>query len=378
MRSGDDGHRVNEHRLRLLIDSIHDYAIFMLDPDGRVASWNPGAQRIKQYRAEEILGQHFSRFYPEEDVKAGKCERELVAAARDGRFEDERWRVRKDGTRFWANVIFSAVHDEQGTLIGFAKVTRDLTDRMRAEEDRMRLAKAEEAVRMRDDFLSIASHELKTPLTSMQLQVSGILRSLAKPGNARPDRLVERLTVVDAQIGRMSTLVNNLLDVSRAASGELQIDPEACDLADVVRDAAARLRDEATSAGSTLSLSLDPSIPGQWDRLRIDQIATNLLTNAIKYGAGKPIDVVAKQEATGVTLSVRDRGIGIAADERERIFERFARAVSREHYGGLGLGLWIVRQIVDAMGGTIRVESEPDEGTTFVVHLPRRSSDADL
>ena len=155
---------------RLLVESVVDYAIFLLDPTGVVRTWNAGARRLKGYEADEIIGRHFSTFYPEEDVRRGKPAWELESAAREGRFEDEGWRIRKDGSSFWANVVITALRRD-GELVGFAKVTRDLTARREAEEERVRLAEAREAVRLRDEFLSIASHELRTPLTALDLQV---------------------------------------------------------------------------------------------------------------------------------------------------------------------------------------------------------------
>src|SRR5262249_25010883 len=152
------------------------YAIFMLDPSGRVASWNTGAERIKQYTANEIIGRHFSLFYPEEDVRAVKPKRLLEIASREGRYEEEGWRLRKDGTRFWASVILTATRDHSGRLRGFAKVTRDLTERKRADDERARLIRTEEAVRLRDEFLSIASHELRTPLTALKLHLQSAAR----------------------------------------------------------------------------------------------------------------------------------------------------------------------------------------------------------
>jgi len=163
--------RRSEDQFRLLVDGVQDYAIFMLDPTGHVATWNAGAARIKGYRADEIIGEHFSRFYPEEE-RAEKAERELEIATREGRFEEEGWRVRKDGSRFWANVILTALRSPSGVLLGYAKVTRDLSDRRRLEEERLGRGKAEEALRLRDEFLSIASHELRTPLTALQLRLT--------------------------------------------------------------------------------------------------------------------------------------------------------------------------------------------------------------
>ena len=365
--------RGSELRLRLLIDSIRDYAVFMLDADGNVATWNTGAERIIGYQPAEIIGRHFSVLYTEEDQAAGKSVRELKLAGETGRYEEEAWRVRKDGSRFWANVVLTAIRDEQGKLIGFAKVTRDLTERRRADEERIRLAQAEEALRLRDNFLSIASHELKTPLTSLQLHLSGVQRAYRK----RPDdpatmaKLASRLDVIDREVDRIVKLVEDLLDVSRASSGHLHLQLERVDLAGVVREVADRFEDELDRAECTLQLQLEDDVVGNWDRLRLDQVVTNFLTNAIKYGPGKPIEIRVAREGDGhAILSVRDHGIGIDAADHARIFDRFARAVSPAHYGGLGLGLWIVRVIVEALGGTVSVESEPGRGAAFSARLP--------
>jgi PAS domain S-box-containing protein len=220
--------QASEKRFRLLVESVRDYAIFMLDPEGRIVSWNLGAERIKGYRADEIVGEHFSRFYPPEDVAAGKPARGLEVAEREGRVEDEGWRVRKDGSRFWANVVITALRDAGGRLVGFAKVTRDLTERKRAEEDRLRLAReqaaraeAEAAVRARDEFLSIAAHELKTPLTPLQLQVQLLVHSLRKGEltTLPPERLGAMLESAERQSKRFASLIEKLLDLSRIAAG---------------------------------------------------------------------------------------------------------------------------------------------------------------
>ena len=251
-----------------MIASVRDYALFMLDPKGRVASWNPGAERIKGYREEEILGEHYSRFFAPEDIAMGEPARELEIAAAQDRFEEENWRVRKDGSRFWAHVIITPIRDSSNGLGGFVKITRDLTERRKTEEERLRLAQAKEAIRLRDEFLSIASHELKTPLTALQLQLLGIHDRVAPIDEA----VTKRVRFRAMRVGdRLTQLIEALLNVSRIATGKLKLTFEAFDLADAVREIVERLRDSAASAGSELSIGVADSINGQWDRLRIEQ-----------------------------------------------------------------------------------------------------------
>jgi PAS domain S-box-containing protein len=691
----------SEERFRLMVANVKDYAIFMLDPGGHIVSWNQGAERIKGYRAEEIIGKHFSIFYPAEDVAQGKPPRELEIATREGRFEEEGWRLRKDGSRFWANVVITAVLDEQQRLRGFAKVTRDVTERrkaremeleleaesaarraaesgetkLRESEDRYRQKSAEleviltgvadgitalsadgellyanqaaaeasgyltteamrkayasgellerfeifdengrpmprselpsrralagedsssalmrvrdritgrtwwslvkaqtvrhaagapylavtitrdvteqrraqataafladatavlstgldypstleklanlmvprladwcavdvqegetlrrvafahqdpaklelarelerryprdpaaprgvhnvirtgtaelyeeitdqmlvagtrdaehlalsralglksamvlpllargralgaltlataesgrryeaadltlgwelgrragmavdnarlyreatDAVRVRDEFLSIASHELRTPLAALMLQVSGVLRLLQKGTPLGPERIVDRLEKAASSGARLEKLIDELLDVSRITSHRLKLERETVDLVALVEETVARMAEAASRAGSPIQLVASGPVSGSWDRLRIDQVITNLLSNAIKYGAGQPVQVTVGEGGGRAVLTVKDAGIGIEPEHQGRIFDRFERAVSDRHYGGLGLGLWITRQIVEAHGGSIRVVSAPGEGATFTVELP--------
>ena len=362
--------RASEARFRLLVEAVKDYAIFMLDPSGRVVTWNAGAERIKGYDAREIIGHHFSEFYEAEEVRAGKCELELEGAARDGRFEDEGWRLRKDGTRFWANVVMTALRAENGELVGFAKVTRDLTERRRLEQEQLRLGKAEEAIRLRDEFLSLAAHELKTPLTVLQMQLDTLSDRMDQSGQ----RVATKLQRAAQSSERLANLVESLLDVSRIATGRFALKMEDIDIVDCV----SRLVDglHPTQHGAPqcdIVVDADGSIVGSWDRLRLEQALTNLLANAIKYGAGKPIRVTVRQHGGEVLLEVRDHGPGIPEAELGRIFQRFERATSIRNYGGLGLGLYLIQAIVEAHGGSVAAENAADGGARFKVTLPLRA-----
>jgi PAS domain S-box-containing protein len=231
---------------------------------------------------------------------------------------------------------------------------------------------AQEAISARDEFLSIASHELKTPLTSLKLQIQSMLRSTRRGifTNKEPERLLHKLQLADQQAGRIAKLIDSLLDVARIRSGQLDLRLEEVELAAVVRDVATRFQEQVAQAGCTVELQIDQPIVGRWDRSRIEQIVTNLLSNAVKYGEGKPIEIGIQADATTASLIVSDQGIGIAPDQLERIFVRFERVVSANEYGGLGLGLYIVYQIVEALQGSIHVTSEPGAGSTFIVKLP--------
>jgi PAS domain S-box-containing protein len=358
--------RGSEERLRLIVDSVRDYAIFMLDPKGRVLTWNSGAERIKGYTAAEIIGQHFSRFYDEEEVRAGKCDRALEVTAREGRIEEEGWRVRKDGSRFWASVVITALRNETGELVGFTKVTRDLTQRRKLEEERIRLAQAEEAIRLRDEFLSIVSHELKTPLTGLRLQ----LESLQHRIDSTDQSITLKLQRASHSSDRLAQLVESLLDVSRFSTGQFVLSREPFDLAEEVTHQLENLTGPAAKAGCELRMNVGPSIVGAWDRVRVEQVVTNLVANAMKYGAGKPIDVSLVQQGAHAVLEVRDHGPGIPGPDFARLFQRFERVGSIRHYGGLGLGLYFVREIVAAHGGSVAASNAAGGGASFIVRLP--------
>jgi signal transduction histidine kinase len=238
-----------------------------------------------------------------------------------------------------------------------------------ALENAAGFARIEQEVRMRDEFLAIASHELKTPLTPLQLQLDDFERVLRRRG-VDDDAVTQRLGTMIRQTTRLSTLVENLLDLSRIAAGRLTLQPEEFDLSEMVKDVVRRLAPEAESPGCTVEVRAGEPVRGRWDQLRLEQVVTNLLANAVKYGASQPIEIEVRPVDHKARLTVRDHGIGMSPQDAARVFERFERAVSVRHYGGLGLGLYITRQIVEAHGGAISVDSHPGRGATFTVVLP--------
>jgi signal transduction histidine kinase len=257
------------------------------------------------------------------------------------------------------------VRDRTGDVVAVRTVVEDVTGhaRLRSTEAALR-----HAVRARDVFLSIASHELRTPLQSLQLVLDGLIRNGDRPPT--PDHVARKLDIMRSQIQRLGLLVDNLLTVSRMASGGLSLDPDEVDLGQVVRDVLDRLQPVAVRAGVSFHLQADDDLAGQWDALRLEEIVSNLISNAIKFGRGGAVEVALEDHGDQVQMTVRDHGIGISPDDLMRIFERFERAAEKT-YGGIGMGLWIARQLAVAHGGGIEVKSSPGEGSTFIVTLPR-------
>lgn len=376
-RPTDEMIRQSGEPFRLLVESVKDYAIFVLDEDGNIVTWNRGAENIKGYRADEIIGKHFSIFYPQDAVQMDIPGYELKVAAEVGRFEDEGWRIRKDGSRFWANVVITALRDETGALRGFGKVTRDLTERKKAEEQRLQLAReqaarseAEAASRAKDEFLATVSHELRSPLNAI-LGWGRILRDLP-PGSEGFSQAVES---IERNAHIQAKLIEDLLDVSRIIAGKLRVVMKAVDPGSITEAAIDSIRPAANARGIDLQVMLEPNVGlVMADPDRLQQILWNLLSNAVKFtGKGGRVDVRLGRVGSNVNITVSDTGKGISPEFLPYVFDRFRQAdssVSRMH-GGLGLGLAIVRHLVELHGGDTKAESAGEGlGATFTVTLP--------
>ncbi len=355
--------RQSEERFRLLVESVQDYAIFLLDPEGYISSWNMGARRIKGYADEEIIGKHFSCFYPPEALERNWPLHELTVARAEGRFEDEGWRIRKDGSRFWANVVITALYDEEGQLHGFAKVTRDMTERKRVES-------LEQAKRQMDEFLAMLSHELRNPLAPIRNAVS-----IMQGQELRDPTLRWARDVIDRQVEQLSRLVDDLLEVSRITMGKITLKKEPLEIAAIVSRALESSRPWIDARHHRLEVVV-PSKPVQveGDLIRLSQVLLNLLNNAAKYTAeGGAIWLSVTEEGREVLIRVRDSGIGIPSDLLSKVFDLFAqgdRNLDRSE-GGLGIGLTLVQHIVRMHGGTVMAYSDgPGRGSEFVIRLP--------
>ena len=349
--------RQSEERFRLLVESVVDYAIFLLDPAGHITSWNAGAKRIKGYSADEVLGRHFRMFYAPETAQAGHPEHELKIAAKAGRYQEEGWRIRKDGTRFWASVTITALRDESGHLVGFAKVLRELTER-----DGLAVARAEAA--RATELLAVIAHELRNPVGVMV----GTAQMLADHVEVLTP--VERVDLRKALVGsgsRIVRLMDDLLTASRLEGGALEVRPMDIDLGPIL--AQALLSAGGSAEGPSVELELGPD----GDRLRVvadpdrlQQIVQNLVTNAVRHGA-PPICVQVSVDDASVVISVLDHGPGVAEVVGGRVFDRF---VTGDRAAGTGLGLFIVRELARAQGGDATYHRAG--GTTrFAVRLPR-------
>lgn len=365
---------VEDERTRLVLDAVSE-GVVGVDPRGVCVFANPAAARLLGYASIEDL---FGKDVRDLTASDGSLSRER--SIDEMCLEDTETHLaetqleRADHTPFWAECWLHPIHRD-GRLVGSVITFLDITERKLAAEERERLMhELEDAVRARDEFLAIAAHELRTPLTPLHLHAQGLIRALTRtPDGVSPAEILTRVETMARQVSRLERLVEDLLDISRITSGKrMLLEVEALDLGAVVKELVARSKDELARARCEVKIDVADSVIGGWDRQRIEQILSHLLSNAMKFGAGKAIeiDVSAHPERNVARIEVRDHGIGIAPDDQRRVFERFERAVTSRHYGGFGLGLWIVQRTLEAMGGTVTVDSAPGQGATFVVELP--------
>jgi PAS domain S-box-containing protein len=364
--------RQSEERFRLLVDGVVDYAIYMLSPDGWVASWNAGARRIKGYEASEVIGTHFSRFYTPESLEAGEPWSELAIARESGRAEDEGWRVRKDGSKFWARGVVTALYDANGVLRGFAKVTQELTQRRQSEALTM-------SARMLGDFIAVLAHELRNPLAPIRNAVE-LLKT------PHPDDLLraKMLQVIDRQSTQLAKIVDDLLDINRITRGTITMAEVPCDVGAIVEQALEAVRPAIEASNQSLETVL-PSAPlrVRGDQSRLLQALLNVLINATRYtDSGGHIFVtlsrIGRDDHATIRISVRDTGRGIDPSLLQSIFGMFVQGKDplNRPPAGLGVGLALARSIIELHHGSIEAFSEGlGKGAEFVIFLPELAVD---
>lgn len=351
------------------LDAVLD-GVFIFEPDTwRFVYANTGAGVLLGYAQDELSRLRAVDCMAEHDDDRF---RELMAALHreaPHRLTVETRCRKKDGREIPVEFSFQLVVSDGGGHV--VAIARDITSRKLAELEREHLyGEALDAIRARDEFLSIASHELRTPLSSLKLQMDILTQPPRGAGPHVPPELRPKLEMAARQIDKLTRLISQLMDVSRITAGRLRLEPERVDLAAIARDVVARFREDALKARCEVMLRADEPVRGTWDPLRMEQVVTNLLSNALKFGAGSPVEIEVSTAGSSARLFVRDHGVGISAEDIDRVFQRFERASSARSYAGMGLGLYIVRQIVEAHGGTVRVESQPGAGSRFSVELP--------
>lgn len=357
-------HEQSEERFHLLVDSVKEYAIYMLDDCGYVTSWNKGAERIKGYTPQEIIGSHYSVFFTPEDREAGKPERILAIAKNEGRYQGVGTRVRKGGIRFSADVVLTALYGADGSLRGYGKVTRDVTDRIRHEEE------VEEAGKRKDDFLAVLAHELRNPLAPIMSRLALLDEDRSVPASAQ-----EHLTVIQRQAGHLKRLLADLLDIARTNTGQITIERGKVVLQDALALAVEMAKPTITAHEHRLSLDIpDEMILVDGDLARLAQIFSNLLHNAAKFSdSGGDIWLTARREGNEVVIIVGDRGFGIPAEAIPHLFEKFYRVELPLGHArdGMGVGLSLASELVQLHGGSIEARSEGlERGSELITKLP--------
>ena len=358
-----------EQHFGFLVRHVKDYAIFLIDPEGRVKSWNKGAEQIKGYTESEIIGQPISVFYTDEDNRLGEPYQNLQRALEQGRYESVGLRKLKDGYIFYADVVFTPIYDDKKILKGFAKITRDITDQKKAEEDMINtLRREKELNEMKSRFVTLASHEFKTPLSVILSSVSLIEKY---PDADQQDKRLKHIHRIKSNVNNLKQILNDFLSLEKLEGGIVRNCPAETDLFHVIREAIQDM-DGSFKEGQHIHLHTDgtPRLVSV-DIQFLRNILNNLLSNAIKYSPeSTTIDCMLSYQPAAIDIQIRDRGIGIPLEEQQHLFERFFRATNSTGISGTGLGLSIVKRYLDLMGGQIRLSSIPGEGSTFIVTLP--------
>lgn len=364
----EDELRISEMKARLFVEGVKDYAIFFLTPDGNIASWNQGAERLKGYKKEEVLGKHFSLFYTEEALKSGFPQYELVEAAKQGRFEDEGWRVRSDGTVFWANVVITPIYNKD-LLIGFSKITRDVTNKVKNEELMRKNKMLLKINTDLDNFIYTASHDLKAPIANLE----GLIFLLSKRIQGRlSDEEQKILNMMKQSIEKLRRTIDDLKEITKAQKG-LDDKMEEISITSVLEEVKSDIENMIQEADAQFIESLEVT-KIRFAKANLRTILYNLISNAVKYRSpDRPLNIVIKTYAldSEIALSISDNGLGLSENQQSKLFMMFKRFHSNTE--GTGIGLYIIKRIVENAGGHIETQSELDKGTTFTIFFPVNS-----
>ena len=377
-REAEERLRASEEQFRLLVERVEEYAIYLLDPTGRVASWNSGAEKIKGYSAAEIVGKHFACFYTAEDIAAGRPQHNLELAAQQGHIRDQGLRARKDGSTFQADVVITALRDESGQLRGFSKVTRDVSDQIRAREAEAEKIAAQKANQAKDEFLATLSHELRTPLTPALAAASFMAENAAE----LPEKFTRDVHLIRRNVQLEARLIDDLLDLTRISTGKIELHLQRTDAHSIAREALSIAKSEIHRKGLHITTHWAAEDHHVWaDPVRLEQVFWNLINNAVKFTAsGGDIQIRTANESGCFQLEVVDTGIGIDPDRQSSLFTAFEQGDNQtaRQFGGLGLGLAICKNIVELHGGTISVTSAGHSfGTTARVRLSAYLDDSE-
>ncbi|MDB5187069.1 MAG: sensory box protein [Candidatus Saccharibacteria bacterium] len=372
-------------RYQLLVDSIQDYAIFLLDTSGYIETWNKGAEKITGYTADEIIGKHLSALCPPSDIAHGKPDKQLLLAARTGSTEDEDWCVKKDGSRFWADEILTALFNKGGSLIGFAKITRDITDKKRSKHALIAANKLlkhqhielEALNNVKDEFISLASHQLRTPATGIKQFLGLLLEGYAGNLTIQQSAYIQKAYESNE---RQIDLVNGLLRTAQVDAGKVNLDKSFVNLRTVIDGVVDGLRDVFDArAQSVTVIEKDNQSDIYIDEPRIRMVIENIIDNASKYTEnGGAVTITLSETNMYAQVSIKDTGVGISEKDIKKVFEKFNRIPNKlsDTAGGTGLGLYWAKKIINLHKGTIGVKSAVDEGTEFIIKLPKGLSRA--